>query len=261
MREYQEDFITLYPHLRRPENKIHKQEKISYILQRFSSDSKQDICLDVGCSDGKIALSLSEHFKQVIGCDIDFGALKLIGKNPCDNVSFLSGDAMALPFKNEVVDTLVCSQIYEHVPSSQQLFLEMDRVLKDDGLVLFTGPNKTFPIEPHYLLPFLHWLNPKSADRYLQLTRTGNHYYERLETYWKLRKDFQGYEIIDVIKYVFEYYGQHSPKTINRRLNRVASKLPPFLLRIIAPFMININWILKKRTPASHDERRIKFAS
>lgn len=261
MRDYQEDFITLYGHLRRPENKIHKQGKFSYILKRYSSHDKQGICLDVGCSDGKIALSLSDDFKQIVGSDIDFKALKLIENTSYDNVSFLSGDAMALPFMNGSMDAIVCSQTYEHVPSSKQLFLEMDRVLKNGGLVLFSGPNKAFPIEPHYFLPFLHWLNHKVADRYLKLTGLGNHYYERSETYWKLRKIFKGYEIIDVIKYVFEYYGKHSPKAITRKLNVIASKLPITLLRIIAPFAVNINWILIKRTINSDGEQRIKFAT
>jgi ubiquinone/menaquinone biosynthesis C-methylase UbiE len=261
MREYQKDFITLYGHLRKPENKTCKQGKPNFILQKLSLHNKQGICLDVGCSDGVIALSLSEQFDQVIGADIDMKALGMIEKTSRENVRFLSGDAMALPFEDQSMDTIICSQTYEHVPSSEKLFREIDRLIKKRGIILFSGPNKTFPIEPHYFLPFLHWFNQKSADIYLQLTGMGDHYYERSETYWKLKRVFQSYEIIDVIKLVFEYYGQYSPKTITRIINRVASKLPIVLLRILAPFMVNINWILIKKATGSNDKHRIKFAS
>lgn len=261
MRAYQKDFITLYGHLRRPENKKYKQGKFHYILQRFSSQTNRGVCLDIGCSDGAITLSLCDQFDQVIGTDIDMKALKIIENTACENVGFLSGDAMALPFGNQSVDAIVCSQTYEHVPSSEKLFEEISRVIKNGGIVLFSGPNKAFPVEPHFFLPLLHWFGQKSADRYLQLTGKGDHYYERSETYWKLEKMFTGYEIIDVIKYVFEYYGQYSPKTITRVSNKIASKLPIFLLQIIAPFMVNINWILIKKADGSNDKQRIKFAS
>ena len=261
MRAYQKDFITLYGHLRRPENKTHKQGKFRYILQRLELHNRQGVCLDVGCSDGAIALSLCDQFDQVFGADIDIKALSMIDHTACENVGFLSGDAMALPFENQSVDAIVCSQTYEHVPSSEKLFEEIYRVIKSGGMVLFSGPNKTFPVEPHFFLPFLHWLGQKSADRYLRLAGKGDHYYERSETYWKLKKIFKGYEIIDVIRYVFEYYGEHSPKMIARTSNRIASKLPIFLLRFIAPFVLNVNWILIKKAAGSDDKQRIKFAA
>lgn len=261
MREYQKDFITLYGHLRKAENKSYKQGKPNFILQKLSLHNKQGICLDVGCSDGLIAMSLNKQFHQVIGVDIDLKALEMIGKTSSENVRFLSGDAMALPFEDQSMDAIICSQTYEHVPSSEKLFREINRVIKKGGLIFFSGPNKTFLIEPHYLLPFLHWLNQKSADFFLRITREGDHYYERSETYWKLEKVFQGYEIIDVIKLVFEYYGQYSPKTITRLLNKVASKLPSVLLRILAPFMVNINWILIKEADGSNEKHRVKFVS
>ena len=261
MRAYQKDFITLYGHLRRPENKIHKQRKFHYILQRLLMHNNQGVCLDVGCSDGAIALSLCDQFKQVIGADIDLMALRKIDDIACENVNFLSGDAMALPFGNQSMDAIVCSQTYEHVPSSEKLFDEISRVIKDEGIVLFSGPNKTFPVEPHFFLPFLHWFSQKTADRYLQLTGKGDHYYERSETYWKLKRIFKGYEIIDVIRYVFEYYGEHSPKKNTRAANRIASRLPVIILRLVAPFMVNINWILIKKAAGSNDKQRIKFAT
>ena len=261
MREYQENFIKLYKNLHRPEFKDHKLGKFNYILDVLNLHNHNGICLDLGCSNGIVAKNLTKRFRQIIGSDIDLIALKEANLEKSDGLEFISGDAMALPFKDQSLDAIVCFQMYEHVPSSEKLFSEMDRVLKKEGMILFSGPNKTFPIEPHYFLPFLHWFNQKIADAYLKLTGKGDHYYERSRTYWDLEKEFNIYEIIDVLKYVLEYYSQTSPKKIARWANRFASKLPTFILRLISPFMVNINWILLKKATETHGRKRTKFAS
>jgi ubiquinone/menaquinone biosynthesis C-methylase UbiE len=261
MREYQENFINLYEHLQRPEFKDHKQGKFNYILDILNLHNRNGTCLDLGCSNGIVAKNLTAQFRQIVGSDIDLIALKKAIAEKSNTLDFISGDAMALPFRDQSLDAVVCLQTYEHVPSSEKLFSEIDRVLKNEGIVLFSGPNKTFPIEPHYFLPFLHWLNEKTADAYLKLTRKGDHYYERSRTYWDLKKAFGNYEIIDVVKYVLEYYSQTSPKTITRWANGLASKLPIFFLRLVSPFMVNINWILIKKEKETHDRKKLIFAS
>lgn len=261
MRDYQKNFINLYEHLHRPEFKDYKQGKFNFILEILQIHNHNGICLDVGCSNGTIAKSLTNQFRKIIGSDIDLNALEMTKTDKPNTLHFISGDAMALPFNNQSIDTILCLQTYEHVPSSEKLFSEIDRVIKNEGIVLFSGPNKTFPIEPHYFLPFLHWFNEKIADAYLKFTGKGDHYYERSRTYWDLKKAFKDYEIIDVLKYVLEYYSQTSPKTISRWVSKVASKLPLFVLRLTSPFMVNINWILIKKEKKAHGRKNIIFAS
>jgi len=261
MREYQENFTNLYKNLHRPEFKDHKQGKSTYILDRLKLHNRNGICLDLGCSNGIITKNLTKQFRQIIGSDIDLLALKEASIGRSNKLDFISGDAMALPFGDQSFDAIVCFQMYEHVPSSEKLFSEMNRVLKNDGIILFSGPNKTFPIEPHYSLPFLHWLNQRTADDYLKFTGKGKHYYEQSRTYWDLEKALNGYEIIDVLKYVFEYYSITSPKTITRWVNRFLSKLPMYVLRLISPFMVNINWILIKNEQNENGGKKIEFAS
>ncbi len=261
MREYQENFINIYANFQDSSNRLRKAGKFYYILRKLCVHDPEGTCLDTGCSNGIITNSLSPLFKHVIGVDIDLTALHLLQESEAQNTSYAFGDAMALPFDDGSFEAVVCSQTYEHVPSSAQLFREIDRVLKDKGVLIFSGPNKTFPIEPHYYLPFLHWLNEKAADAYLKLTRKGIHYYERSRTYWDLEQVFKDYQIIDVIKFVLEYYAETSPKAISRWVNRFASKFPIFVLRMISPFMININWILIKKEKNTNDRRKIKFTT
>ena len=261
MREYQKNFITLYNVFQNAENRARKAEKFNYILNKLKVHDPNGNCLDTGCSSGIITNSLSPLFKNVFGIDIDMMAMQMIDKSQSDNTAYAYADAMKLPFRDASFEGIICSQTYEHVPSSAQLFLEIERVIKPGGVVIFSGPNKTFPIEPHYYLPFLHWLNEKKADAYLKITGKGDHYYERSRTYWDLKKTFANYEIIDVVKYVLEYYSQTSPKSLARIVYKVASKLPLFILRLISPFMVNINWILIKKTNNADDRHKIKFAS
>ncbi|HOE34308.1 MAG TPA: methyltransferase domain-containing protein [Anaerolineaceae bacterium] len=261
MREYQKDFITLYDDFQDGENRKRKAEKINYILEKLRLHNPQGTCLDTGCSNGIITRSMAKLFASVVGVDIDMTAMKLI--NPRENpaVSYVYGDAMGLPFADESFEALVCSQTYEHVPSSPHLFAEMLRVMKPGGVVFFSGPNKTFPIEPHYYLPFLHWLPEKWADRYLRLTKRGTHYYERSRTYWDLRRTFlKDYEVHDAMRYVLQYYALVHPKSGMRRLYGLAAKLPPFLLKLLSPFMVNINWVLVKRGAGKNGSKNIQFA-
>lgn len=261
MRDYQEDFITLYKAFQDSENRLRKSEKFSYVLRKLGFTRIEGNCLDIGSSNGIITNNLSPYFKNVLGIDIDMTAMKLIDNSQNKNIGYAVADAMTLPFYHNSFEAVVCSQTYEHVPSSDRLFSEIYRILKPGGLLVFSGPNKTYPIEMHYNLPFLHWFNEKTADFYLQLTKKGTHYYERSRTYWDLNKVFKDYEIIDVVKYVLEFYAETTNKPIKRRIYRAASLLPIWVLKFVSPFLVNINWILIKSEMADDRRGKIVLAS
>lgn len=260
MREYQKNFISIYDGYQNLDNRIRKAKKFNYILDKLNIHDIEGTCLDIGCSNGIVTYSISPMFKQIVGVDIDLTAIQMAVEAHDKKTSYANADAMALPFGEKSFDAIICSQTYEHVPSSERLFKEIDRIIKPGGILIFSGPNKSFPIEPHYYLPFLHWFNEKTADLYLLLTRKGNHYYERPRTYWNLEKVFIDYEIIDVLKYVLEYYGHTSLRSITRIVYRITSKLPTPLLRLIAPFL-GINWILIKREYKTDVKQKIRIAT
>lgn len=60
------------------------------------------------------------------------------------------GDALALPFRPDVFDTVLCNQVLEHVPEPRLLMREIVRVLKPAGTLLLTAP-QTWGLhhEPH----------------------------------------------------------------------------------------------------------------
>lgn len=241
-RDYQTGFYELSHAVRDHQSRLKQAEKIRYILTRYSSCAlSMATCLDLGCSSGTITTALSSLFARTIGLDYDEIALQHL-EPPLYDVHFLRGDAMRLPFADESAHVIICAQVYEHVPDDLQLIAELYRILAPDGLVFFSGPNKLFPIEPHYFLPFLHWLPISWADTYLQLFRLGNHYYERSRTLWSLRRLLACFSIRDVTLEVLQY----KQRTTTNRLLQWSYFIPHWVWRLLLPFMPNFNWILYK---------------
>lgn len=246
-RGYQEGFYDLNAKIRDQENQQEKAQKIFFLLKNFSHLPLEKMtCLDIGCSSGFIIRELQPLFQHVLGLDYDFKALQSIPNQIRETIVFIFGDAMRLPFPDQSFEAVICSQVYEHVPSDLRLFAEIERILKPGGVVFFSGPNKVFPIEPHYYLPGLHWLPEKWADRYLRLLRKGTHFYERSRTPWNLRQVFARYRIRDVSLPVMRLYKTKTKSPFTRFLYRFFLSLPMFLKKPLLALLPNFNWLLHK---------------
>jgi len=74
------------------------------------------------------------------------------------SVAWVSADGRMLPFPDQSFDVVFSNSVIEHVgdPASQRRFAaEIARVGR--GYWVQT-PNRRFPVEPHLLMPFLHFL-------------------------------------------------------------------------------------------------------
>lgn len=244
MRPYQKNFYKSSPRVRDEESRKDKASKIADLLKAHSKiNLATSICADIGCSSGVITETLTPLFRHIIGLEYDWVGLKNIRDRRLVGPSFLQGDAMFLPFADESIDFMICAQIYEHVPNDEILFAEIYRTLRPGGLVFFSGPNKLYPIEPHYFLPFLHWLPQELADRYLKLFHLGDHYYERSRTLWGLRKLMRAFEINDVtLQVIIRTIQQENSTSLGKLLKRI----PFFMWRLLLPVIPNYNWIIQK---------------
>ncbi len=243
-RSCQASFYTLSKRVRNASSRRKKAGKILQALTRHAGRSLSSaVCLDVGCSSGMITATLAPFLGTMLGLEYDDIALRAVDQKARMQVQFIQGDAMNLPFRDSAIDIIICAQVYEHVPDDERLLEEIHRVLSPGGVVFFSGPNWLFPIEPHYFLPFLHWLPEPLANVYLQLSRQGTHYYERSRSIWGLRRIISKRFIIrDITLEVLRE--NYLPK--NRTLGRIFQCLLTVLWKPLLPFSPNFNWILYK---------------
>src|SRR5205085_6601802 len=87
---------------------------------------------------------------------------------------FVRADATQhLPFADDEFDLAYSSSVVEHLePAAREAFArELRRVAT--GWYVQT-PAYSFPVEPHALLPFAHWLPPKLRRAYWRLGAAGS---------------------------------------------------------------------------------------
>lgn len=115
--------------------------------------------VDIGC--GALGLRALEPERDITGVDVS--------ARPSYPGTFVQADVIeGLPFADGEFDLAYCSSVIEHVaPERRAAFaVEVQRVA--GGFFLQT-PAWSFPVEPHALLPFAHWLPVALRRHYWQL--------------------------------------------------------------------------------------------
>jgi SAM-dependent methyltransferase len=79
-------------------------------------------------------------------------------------VTYVPGDALAMPFVDGAFDIVFSNAVIEHVGgrASQRRFV--GEALRVGRQVFVTTPNRRFPIEVHTRLPLVHWLPSRISD-------------------------------------------------------------------------------------------------
>lgn len=145
--------------------------------------------LDAACGDGYGSHILSECAKSVMGLDIDENVVRRANaKYKKSNLSYTAGSVDKLPFADGEFDVIVSFETIEHIDGrAQQMCLsEMKRVLKKDGMLIMSTPNKKvytdlvngkneFHIKEFYIDEFLEFLNGafQKLKVYHQFPQTG----------------------------------------------------------------------------------------
>jgi SAM-dependent methyltransferase len=81
-----------------------------------------------------------------------------------ERFSYVAGDGRALPFPDARFDIVYSNSVIEHLRSSEDQQQFAKEVLRVGRGVFVQTPNRWFPVEPHFITPFVHFL-PKSAQR------------------------------------------------------------------------------------------------
>jgi SAM-dependent methyltransferase len=115
--------------------------------------------LDLGC--GRLGLRSLEPALDITGVDVD--------EQPGYPGPFVCADAtVGLPFADGEFDLVYCSSVIEHVPPVARAAFAAELRRVGRGWFVQT-PARSFPIEPHALLPFAHWLPRRLRRLYWRL--------------------------------------------------------------------------------------------
>jgi ubiquinone/menaquinone biosynthesis C-methylase UbiE len=223
--------------------------KIVSVLEHFfgTSDLGGRAVLDLGCSTGFISDELNRAGAKVTGVDIDEPGLARARERFGDRIEFVNADGTSLPWADGSVDAVICNHVYEHVVDPEGVLAEVRRVLRPDGVVYLGMPNRLGLIEPHYKLPFLSWLPPAVADRYVAATGRADKYHERLRTRAGLRQLCKGLRVWDYTGTVLAEPARfHADDEVPARLQSA----PPAVWKALYPIIPTYIWVGTKGTDA-----------
>jgi SAM-dependent methyltransferase len=131
-------------------------ERRADLFRRLVDPRPGERIVDVGC--GEIGLAAHQSGNEITGVDLV--------DRPGYPGHFVRADARDLPFADGEFDIAHSNSLIEHVGDRrdrERVAAELRRV----GRRYFVQtPNRGFPVEPHSLLPLVHWL-PRRVGRRL----------------------------------------------------------------------------------------------
>lgn len=106
---------------------------------------KGKVVLDAACGEGYGSHILKQNASEVYSIDLDQEVIDNANKKYTkDNIKFKAASIEKLPFEDNIFDVVVSFETIEHVGKEiQEAFLkEISRVLKKDGILIISTPNK-----------------------------------------------------------------------------------------------------------------------
>lgn len=122
----------------------------------FSQHASGDL-LDLGCGYAPLYGAYKEYVNTVTCVDWE----NSLHKNPY--LDFEANINERLPFDDEAFDTIILSDVLEHVYSPLNLFMEMRRILRPNGTILLS-------------IPFYYWIHESPYD-FFRYTAFGLKYF------------------------------------------------------------------------------------
>lgn len=150
--------------------------------------------LDMGSGAGNYSLTIEKKVAKVVAIEPYKEAFRQLRQNKKASKSkVLIKNTLVENFKTkERFDLVLSITTLEHMPHPKKSFTQLFKLIKPGGIIYLTVPNKLWPIEPHYKLPFLSMLPLPIANQYVRLFQKASSYEDSsyAMTYWQIRKFF-----------------------------------------------------------------------
>jgi ubiquinone/menaquinone biosynthesis C-methylase UbiE len=115
-------------------------------LRSFVAPRGDERALDVGTGAGTLALALAPLVREVVGVDIVEALLERARARAPANVSFVEGDATALPFESFSFDLVCTRRTLHHIARPELIVAELARVTAPGGRIFVD--DQIAPVDP-----------------------------------------------------------------------------------------------------------------
>lgn len=114
------------------------------------------LVLDIACGEGYGSALLSRSARRVIGVDNAQDAIQSARMAyVAQNLDFMVGSCTDIPLEGSSVDVVVSFETIEHLTEHERMMEEIVRVLRPDGILVMSSPDKyNYSIETGYTNPY-----------------------------------------------------------------------------------------------------------
>jgi ubiquinone/menaquinone biosynthesis C-methylase UbiE len=117
-------------------------------LHRYGLASKfvkDKTIVDIASGEGYGSYLLSKISNKVIGIDIDESSVVNANKKyKNENLKYLVGSADEIPVESNSIDVVVSFETIEHHDKHEEMLVEIKRILKDNGILIMSSPDKKY---------------------------------------------------------------------------------------------------------------------
>jgi SAM-dependent methyltransferase len=126
-------------------------DKILAAAEKYGVGICDKLVVDMGCNDGSITGGYLERgAREVIGIDIDDAAIHWAQEHrSSQNISFFLSSTASLPLADDLIDVIICYDVFEHVSEPAAMLEECYRVLKPGGKMIIGTWGWHHPFAPH----------------------------------------------------------------------------------------------------------------
>lgn len=142
------------------------------LFYNLLSPKKTDKVLTLGEGTGGFFTRKYLYKKNILACDLSKNYLKQLKKNFPDVKTKVIDLEEKLPFKDNEFDIGFSNAVIEHLENQEQFASEVQRVCKN---YFISCPNKMFPFEMHYRLPFFQFVGEKQQKWLVKRFKLGNY--------------------------------------------------------------------------------------
>jgi 2-polyprenyl-3-methyl-5-hydroxy-6-metoxy-1,4-benzoquinol methylase len=106
---------------------------------------KDKVVLDIASGEGYGSNLMSNEAKFVFGVDIDANTIEKANKKYIkSNLKYLRGSTSNIPIESGSIDVVISYETLEHHDEHEQMMLEIQRVLKPNGILIISTPDKHY---------------------------------------------------------------------------------------------------------------------